>query len=76
MTTELHIVYVKSSASSGPHIRMSLAVSALSYLKLFFLALFARKAIVVHTLSVGEIDQLSSVLVRWRLVNKLREVKK
>lgn len=78
MTTQsrLHVDYVKSTERTDPHIRVFLSFPVLTLLKLLVFSLLGQMTPQWYTLSDQEVEHLSKVIVRWRLVKNLRTHKR
>lgn len=72
MTTKLSLQYLRSTATTNPEVQLSIYVSTYTYFKMFFFSLIGRPQLLWHTLSDAEVDAISKMLVRWRVVKKIR----
>lgn len=72
MTTKLSCKYVKGTEHVGPRVQIALHVPTLTLLKLLFLSIFNHQTI-TYDMPEEDIETVSKVIARWRIVKHFRE---
>ncbi len=74
--TRFLVEYVKSTEVVEPRIRVALQLPMLVLFKLLVFSILGQPKVMWHLMTEAEIELLSKHIVRWRLVKKLRGVKR
>jgi hypothetical protein len=74
--TRFLVEYIKSTEAVEPKIRVALQLPVFILVKLLLFAILGQPRVLWHLMTEAEIELLSKHIVRWRLVKKLRGVKR